>query len=203
MTRVVCLIDGFNLYHSIREDPTLTPYKWLDLQGFARSFVRAGETLTDLYYFTALATWDQTKTAKHKRFIRVLEDAGVKVVLGKFKQRNQACRICHKTFAVPEEKRTDVNIAVTLFRLAHEDLFDTALLMSGDTDLAPAVEAVRGSFPGKKVGVIFPINRTNLELEKAAHFAIHIKHGRFVGHRLPDSVTLKDGTTITCPPEWM
>lgn len=25
-------------------------------------------------------------------------------------------------------------------------------------------------------------------------------YGRFTGHRLPDSVILKDGTTITCPP---
>jgi hypothetical protein len=75
--------------------------------------------------------------------------------------------------------------------------------MSGDTDLAPAVETVRSSFPEKRIGVIFPLRRTNLELEKAAHFTIHIKHGRFVGHRFPDSVTLKNGTIITCPPEWM
>ena len=164
--------------------------------------MRADESLADLYYFTSLAYWDPRKVARHKRYIRVLEDAGVKVVYGKFKAKDEVCRICHKSYTVPEEKRTDVNIAVSLFRLAHEDQFDTALLISGDTDLAPAVEAVRSSFPEKQVGVIFPMNRKNLELEAAAHFTMNIKYGRFTGHRYPDSVTLKDGTIITCPPEW-
>jgi uncharacterized LabA/DUF88 family protein len=203
MPRVVCLIDGFNLYHSINENPSLKQFKWLDLQSFAHSFLRSGETLTDLYYFTSLAYWDALKQERHKRYIRVLKDRGIKVVYGKFKAKDAVCRICGKSYTSPEEKRTDVNIAVTLFRLAHEDQFDTALLISGDTDLAPAVEAVVGSFPQKRVGVIFPMNRTNLELEAAALFTVHIKYGRIIGHRLPDSVTLKDGTTITCPPEWM
>lgn len=164
--------------------------------------MRTGETLVDLYYFTSLAFWDPQKVARHKRYIRVLENAGVKIVFGKFKVKEEVCRICHKTYTVPEEKRTDVNIAVTLFRLAHEDQFDTALLISGDTDLAPAVEAARASFPNKQVGVIFPMKRKNIELETAAHFTMNIKYGRFTGHRYPDSVRLKDGTTITCPPQW-
>ena len=203
MSRVICLIDGFNLYHSISEDLSLRQYKWLDLQGFARSFLRSGETLANLYYFTSLAHWDPSKQEKHKRYIRVLRDRGVNVVYGKFKAKEETCRICHKDYSTWEEKRTDVNIAVTLFRLAHENKFDTALLMSGDTDLAPAVEIVRSSFPEKKVGVIFPIRRKNIELEAVASFTMKIHHGRFTGYRLPDSVSLKDGRTITCPPEWM
>ena len=202
MSRVICLIDGFNLYHSISEDPSLRQYKWLDLQGFARSFLRSGETLVDLYYFTSLAHWDPLKQERHKRYLRVLKDKGVNVVYGKFKAKDETCRICHRSYSTWEEKRTDVNVAVTLFRLAHEDRFDTALLMSGDTDLAPAVEMARSSFPDKKVGVIFPMRRKNIELENAASFTMKINLGRFIGHRLPDPVTLDDGTTITCPPSW-
>jgi len=69
----------------------------------------------------------------------------------------------------PGRKRTDVNIAVTLFRLGHEDQIDTALPISGNTDLASAVEAGRSSFPQKQAGVIFPMNRTNLELDAGLH----------------------------------
>jgi uncharacterized LabA/DUF88 family protein len=100
-------------------------YKWLDLQSFARSFLRSGEVLADL------------------------------------KAKEETCRICHRSYSTWEEKRTDVNVAVTLFRLAHEDRFDTALLISGDTDLAPAVEMVRSTFPGKKVGVVFAARGLN------------------------------------------
>ena len=38
---------------------------------------------------------------------------------------------------------TDVNIAVELLHDAHTDLFDTAILVSGDSDLTSAITALR------------------------------------------------------------
>ncbi len=45
-----------------------------------------------------------------------------------------------KTF---HEKGVDVRIAVEMIRLAREDKYDKAYLISSDTDLVPAVEEVK------------------------------------------------------------
>ena len=44
-----------------------------------------------------------------------------------------------KTF---HEKGVDVRLAVEMIKLAREDKYDTAFLISSDTDLVPAVEEV-------------------------------------------------------------
>jgi len=50
------------------------------------------------------------------------------------------------------EKGVDVKIAVDLLVGAYENLYDTAILVSSDTDLIPAIEKVRAL--GKKVKYI-------------------------------------------------
>ncbi|MGH9861489.1 MAG: NYN domain-containing protein [Candidatus Acidiferrales bacterium] len=89
--------------------------------------------------------------------IRANESAGVRVVFGKLKRRDVRCRLCGGVFTKPEEKQTDVNIAIELLRLAVADRYDKAILISGDTDLLPAVKAVQTTFPGKQIGVVLPI----------------------------------------------
>lgn len=48
-----------------------------------------------------------------------------------------------------QEKGVDVKLAVDMFRLARDDMYDTAYLLSADADFVPAVEAVMDL--GKKV----------------------------------------------------
>jgi uncharacterized LabA/DUF88 family protein len=51
---------------------------------------------------------------------------------------------------------TDVNIAVHLLEDAYDNVFDTALLVSADSDLAAPVEAVRRRFGTKRIVVVAP-----------------------------------------------
>ncbi len=67
--------------------------------------------------------------------------------MGVFKAKDRACRNCESAWTDHEEKETDVNIALHLLRDAHQDRFDRALLISGDSDLVPAVRMVRALFP--------------------------------------------------------
>jgi hypothetical protein len=59
--RVAFVVDGFNVYHSIREAEKLTaarPQRWLDLQSLCASYLpHFGRiaTLQGVYYFSALA----------------------------------------------------------------------------------------------------------------------------------------------------
>ena len=155
--RVIAFIDGFNFYHSIEQDSTLKQYKWSDLKKLIGTYLGSHEQLTDVYYFSALCNWDNGKRDRHKKYIKALKSTGVKIVLGKFKKKSTRCKICKKRYYTREEKRTDVNIAIHLLQLAYEDSYDTAILMSGDTDLIPSITAMKNRFPEKKVGMLFPI----------------------------------------------
>ena len=121
MSKVVCLIDGFNLYHSIAEAPALTQYKWLDLQSFSRSFTKAEETLVDVYYFTSIAFWNYAKQEKHKRYIRVLEDRGVRVVCGNSRTRRRPAEFAEKPISARRKSAPTLTSRITLFRLAYEN----------------------------------------------------------------------------------
>ncbi len=201
MKRVVCFVDGFNLYHSI-DDLNKPSYKWLNLRQLAEQYLSHNETLEGIYYFTAYATWNPEKQNRHKRYVKALKDEGVNVVMGKFKNKYVFCKKCQKRSKTHEEKRTDVNIALSLYSKAVKDEYDTGLIISGDGDLYPAVEIVKSNYPNKRVGIVFPINRHNSDLNQLADFDYTMREQDLLDARFPDTIHLSSGAKITCPPEW-
>jgi uncharacterized LabA/DUF88 family protein len=71
---------------------------------------------------------------------------------------------------VHHEKMTDVNISVELMTDAFRDLFDTALLVSADSDLVGVVRAVRQFFRSKRTVIALPPGSGSKALVKAAVF---------------------------------
>ena len=69
-----------------------------------------------------------------------------------------------------EEKKTDINIAITLLVDAVADKFDTVLILSGDSDLAPVTTKLKELCPGKKIGIIVPQNQSAMNLKQHADF---------------------------------
>ncbi len=202
MERVVFFIDGFNLYHAlVGNNHKYAAYRWLNLEKLCRIFIRKDQVIEKIFYFSAFAWWMPDKMRRHKIYVRALELNNVKFVSGKFKVKNKTCLICKKTFQTYEEKQTDVNIAVKLFQEAEKDTFDTAIVISGDSDLIPSVEAVRNTFPAKKVGIIIPIERKAEELKRAADFHIKMKEIHLKTAQFPDVVE-KDSIKIFKPEEW-
>ena len=201
MNRVIFLVDGFNLYHSIKEN--FPKYKWLDLHKLCQSFVYPNDDLRDVYYFTALAFWNKSKQMRHKIFIRALQSKGIKIVYGEFKIRDKKCRICHKSYTTAEEKRTDVNIAVQLLRLAILDAFDTAIIITGDTDLIPAIETTFGLFPSKRIGIIFPPGRAVESLKNLPTFWTKIKARHLKECLFARRIQVGPSDFIDCPKEWL
>ncbi len=72
----------FNLYHALAADSYLKTFRWLNLQKLAEQFIKPQDTLADVFYFTAYATWNQGKVGRHKLFIRAQEHFGVKPIFG-------------------------------------------------------------------------------------------------------------------------
>jgi uncharacterized LabA/DUF88 family protein len=155
--RVISFIDGFNLYHAITrlKQPHLN---WVDLKNPSLSFIKSqSEELTQTLYFSALSTHtSEENQMQQKAFITAQKLRGIKVILGQFKKKNRYCSLCSSNFVTHEEKETDVNIALTLFELAYQDLYDRAFLISNDSDQAPAIKKVLEHFPHKKITIVTP-----------------------------------------------
>lgn len=97
---------------------------------------------------------------------------------------------------------TDVNIATQLLGDAYDDHFDTAILISADSDLTMPVKKIRHRFPEKRIIIALPPNRRSHELTKAANGHIIINETAYRHCQLPDIVTNKDGFAIQRPDYW-
>jgi uncharacterized LabA/DUF88 family protein len=211
MNRVSFLVDGFNVYHSVRAaaESTGESLKWLDLRSLCSSYLSAigGAAQRErIYYFSAYAHFltpkDPGVIVRHRTYVSALRATGVEPVMSRFKWKPRWCPICKVEHPGHEEKETDVAIAVMLMELCIEDSFDTAVLVSGDTDLLPAIRTVRRLFPEKQIWAAFPHGRYNAELAEAVDQSITIKRKKYGQHQLPDPVVLADGRKASKPIEW-
>jgi len=213
MNRVVFLADGFNLYHSLAQaqrDAGGATTKWLNLMSLCASFLplvgrASGEraTLERVYYFSAPPTHrSQGKQERHTLYVRCLRATGVNVELARFKSKQIWCPNCRKQFIAHEEKETDVAIATRLFEVCHSDEAETIVLLTGDTDLAPAARTCKRLFPAKLILFAFPYKRTNSELVAISAESFSIKRRSCLRHQFPDPLTLPDGTSVTKPASW-
>lgn len=156
--RAIIYIDGFNLYYGVLKDAPAM--KWLDLERFCR-LLRPNDDVQAVRYFTALVN-GSTKPHQATYLKALATTPAVNVILGKFKDKTVTCRvvgcahIAIKKFKMPEEKRTDVNIAISMLDDAYQDLCDHLIVISGDSDLVPAVNMVRYRFPAKMITVYVP-----------------------------------------------
>ncbi len=201
--RTLFLIDGFNVYHAIKT-PRLGKYRWLNYWKLARRFLKPNDQLDGVLYFTAYPPWNINKRNRHERLISANQFYGVQVVLGKFRRVTRKCRVrkCRRNYKTYEEKRTDVNIAVQLLKNAHQNNYDKAVLISGDSDIIPAVEAVKQAFPNKQISLVIPINGQARELKQAIGSSMQMKEHHLKTSQLPEKVTLQNGIVLQRPREW-
>lgn len=205
MGKVVCFIDGFNVYHALNDNekhPEYRKYKWLNYWKLAERFVRNDDQLVRVLLFTAYAHWMPDKVERHERLVKAVEAQGVEMIPGRFKRKQERCRKCHKYYWTHREKRTDVNIATYLLKLAFLDRFDTAIVISADGDLIPVIEAARELFPNKRVGVVTPIGLYNKDLREAASFWREMKLKDLSNSQLDDEIVLDSGERLTSPRSW-
>ncbi len=201
--RVVTYIDGYNLYHGLR-DAKLHTSRWLDLRAMCQALLKPSQQLDLVRYFTTRVRNDPAATARQSIFIDALEArGGIEVDYGHFLSQNITCYGCGKSWRKGEEKKTDVNIAVRLLTDAYDDLFDKGILVSGDSDLAPPVESVQNRFPGKRIVVAFPPRRHSNELRRVADAVFTISHNVIRSSRLPDPVITSSGIVLRAPTGWL
>ena len=121
---------------------------------------------------------------------------------GKYQLNPFTCRTCGFVHQIPNEKMTDVNIAVELMADAFQDRFGTALLVSADSDLVGPVVAVQKLFPTKRVVVACPPGRSSASLCAVACAHIRIGRASVAKSQLPDTVVSRSGFPLQRPASW-
>ena len=202
MNNVSFFIDGFNLYHALDSRQYYHKYKWLNLNSLANCFTTKNDKVTSILYFTALAHWDPSKVKRHQLFITANETHGVQTIYGEFKRKDKRCPICHRRYHTFEEKQTDVNIALFLFRYAIQEKYDKAFIVSGDSDLIPAIKAVKNTFPQKEIGVIIPIGRRSESLKQSCDFHMKMKEKHLQASVFDKKLILSNNQELICPSSW-
>ena len=205
MERVSVYVDGFNLYYGLRARGWRR-YYWLDLRSMAENLLRPNQTLVAVRYFTASLLSDSESSAKRIRqhiYLEALETLpDLSIHYGRFLPKEESCRECGATWTTYEEKMTDVNIAVELLGDAYDDAFDTAMLVSADSDLSGPMRTVHERYPDKRVIVAFPPRRHSVDLRNAAAAAFTIGRGILTRSQLPERVVKPDGYALTRPTSW-
>ncbi len=196
---------GFNLFYGLRARGWRR-YYWLDLHRLAESLLRPGQRVDAVRYFTSRLEYYPSDPGKQTRQNTCLEALttlpDTHIHYGYFQAKPQRCHNCGAVWRAYEEKMTDVNIAVELLGDAHDDAFDSAILVSGDGDLAGPLLALRERYPTKSVVVAFPPKRNSIALINAATAHFTVGRGRFHNSQLPARVTRADGFVLARPPSW-
>ena len=185
-------------------DAGLRSSRWLDLAELGRSLLKPDQQLVLTRYFTTQVKGNPAKARRQARYIDALEtQVGIEIDYGHFLSKPITCYSCGSTWPKNEEKKTDVNIAVRMLEDAYDDCFDTAIVISGDSDLSAPIESVRRRFPDKRVVVAFPPKRYSKELSRVADAWFGIFARNIRSSRLPARITTIDGTLLTAPQGWL
>ena len=207
--RTIFYIDGFNLYYgAVRATPRL---KWLNVEHFCR-LLRPHDDIRTIRYFSALVTGPTLPN--QQAYLRALSTTPlVEVTLGKFKNKRVKCGVADcgwgglKIYDVPEEKRTDVNIAVFMLDDAYQNLCDQLIIFSGDSDLVAAVNMVRRRFPQKKIIVYVPsrnpVRGAAVELRTSAHVNKTLPLQLLPKAQFPNHIPDSAGGFISRPASWV
>ena len=203
--RVAAYIDGFNLFFGLKSKGWRR-YYWYDPRLLAENLLRPGQSLVRVKYFTARISAHPSDPDKHRRqaaWLEAVETLPItSVYYGHYLRKPQRCFTCGATWDLHEEKMTDVNIAVHLLEDAYDGVFDTALLISADRDLAAPVEAVRRRFPSKRIIVVAPPDRRSQRLESLASAVVRLGRKTLHDSQLPDRYTKPDGFVLKRPALW-
>jgi hypothetical protein len=154
--KAIVYIDGYNWYHAIfKHHPE---WKWVNVQSFFES-LRPHEDIIFVKMFSAWISHDPDAQERQKRYFDALSTLPkVKLILGVFQPRTVRCRgECKQQYDIPEEKKTDVNLAVEIINDALTGACEHIIVVSGDSDIQPAVEWVAKNKPEIKITVLVPL----------------------------------------------
>ena len=176
VSRTTIYVDGFNLYFSRLKG---TPYKWLDVVALFRDRIvqiqDPSAVVDTIKFFTApikasyarhgeasaqaQTQYHRALRARHPQLLEIIQ--GFHVFEPTALPRYEPGLAPDKKEVFPvwmiEEKQTDVNMALHVYRDAVLGQSEQLVICSNDSDLEPALRMVRADVPAAKIGLVMPL----------------------------------------------
>lgn len=205
--RIVAYVDGFNLYFGLKDKGWKDCY-WLNIQLLIQNLLKSHQRLVITKYFTSRILKSPEKQRRQETFIEALYTLeNFEIFYGRYQSNPYECSECGAVYNIPKEKMTDVNISVEILTDAMQDTFDSAFLVSADSDLKPVILRVKDLFPKKRIIIAFPPGRFSTDLQKFAddnkNISLFVIGRRILKSSIfPESVKKLDGFILKCPSLW-
>ena len=186
--KTIVYVDGWNLYYGLLRK---SPHKWLDLFALFQHHVLAADAdVVEVRYYTAplLARICDDPASPYRQSIylqalKKMPPKRVSIILGALELSTSHLRLVYPppdgaTTALVykmTEKKSDVNLASDLITGAFLGQYEQAVVCTNDSDLAPAMAAVRRHCPQVRLGLVAPIlgsdhRRAGRDLVQQAHW---------------------------------
>lgn len=216
MKKTIAYIDGYNLYYGLLKGRPEN--KWLDPFALVKRLLRPDHDIVAVKFFTArIRPYPQDVAAieRQKIYLQALAALGnVEITEGFYNKKkvwaphiSGKCRDCEEArngmarVMKLEEKRSDVNIAVSAMLDAARSAADCFVMITGDSDQVGTIEALRYEF-GKPVLVFNPHVAVSEHLKRASSYYAHIPPSMPAECQMPDVIQLPNGSTLHRPPAW-
>lgn len=163
--RVAIYIDGSNFYHYLKDAEISFPKgRKFDFKLFADFLVGNRECVAKRYYTGVFRNVNDSPKSKglvsgQQKFLSEIEKDGFIIKRGRIMYDSGKTR----------EKGTDVKIAVDLVIGAIDNIYDTAILVSSDTDLIPALRYIR--YKKKNLEYVGFSHAPSFGIQKYANFS--------------------------------
>ncbi len=190
--RVAIFIDGSNFYHStkkiLKRDEIINYKKLIDHLVGEREFIGA-------FYYVALLDKSVNESVfdKHKKFIELLgRIPKFNVVLCNLKKLKIGGEVIYVI------KGDDILLAHDLIMGAIDNLYDTAIIVSGDEDFYPLIKTIRDRY-NKKTENAYIRSTSSYKLRKACDSSVNINKiiSGIIDKRINSSSALKSTEQLT------
>ena len=163
--KVAVYIDGSNFYHYLKDEEISFPKgQKFNFKLFVDFLVGNRECVSRRYYTGIFRNADNSSKSQElvrgqQKFLSEIEKDGFVIKRGRIMYDSGKTR----------EKGTDVKIAADLIIGAVDNLYDTAILISSDTDLIPAIKYIR--YKKKKLEYVGFSHAPSFGIQKFANFS--------------------------------
>lgn len=203
-------VDGYNLYYACLKG---APYKWLNIHQLAIDQLPKNH-IERVRYFTARVRarpHDPAQPQRQETYFRALATVPeVDLHFGHFLTHEVGMPDAaawnagsYKSVRVikTEEKGSDVNLATHLLMDAFDNLFDVAVIISNDSDLAEPMRLVKQRF-GKTVGLLcHRSTKVSGKLRPLVDFVRSFHSGALQNAQFPVKMADRNGS-FSKPPTW-
>jgi len=203
-------IDSFNLYYGILNNGGKKGKKWLNIESWLVKIFKPNQyDIQKIKFFTATVSGtkkDPLKPIRQEAYFRALNTLStLERIMGNFQRKKIKINVTDDisiNARVYEEKGTDVNIATHIVNDAHNKRYDTAILVSNDSDIADAVRIVKEELKLEVIIVNPSRNRyPSAVLSRYASFTKNVREGQITSSQFPHQLSDTRGI-IDKPTDW-